>query len=87
MTSVARHGCPQAVQKAAGQMSRKYTGIDARNRAEREKLYVETMRTAHKNQRHVVMNALHSVAAAPAQPPAGYPEQQAAGDHGAGGCL
>lgn len=81
-------GCSisQVLEKVVKQMARTYTGIDARNREERVKLYMEKFKTQHKNQRHIVQNAKHAAAAASAQLTAGQATQHAAGGSGAGGC-
>lgn len=56
-------------------MARKYTGVDGRNRDEREKLYFDRFRLVHKKARHRVSAA---AAGATGQPAAEHGPQRAA---------
>lgn len=49
-------------------MARKYSGIDGKNRQERETLYYKKFESVHKNQRHLVKSAGSPAAAAAAAP-------------------
>ena len=64
----------QALQTAVKGMARRYTGVDGRNRDEREKLYFERFRLVHKKARHRVSAA----AGAAGQPAAEHGPQRAA---------
>jgi hypothetical protein len=64
----------QALNQAVKGMARKYTGVDGRNRDEREKLYFDRFRLVHKKARHRVSAA----AAGPAGQPAAEPGIQRA---------
>ena len=64
----------QALQTAVKGMARRYTGVDGRNRDEREKLYFERFRLVHKKARHRVS----AEAASAGQPVAERGPQRAA---------